>query len=91
MQTEIIRRLNDLNREFYQSFAGSFSKTRGRIQPGVCRIISRLSEEGNWLDLGCGNGNLGKALVKSGRKGNYLGMDGSLNLIQAAEKKNSES
>ena len=88
MRTEIIRRLNDLNREFYQSFARSFSRTRGRIQPGVRRIIKELPVEGNWLDLGCGNGNLAKALVKSSRKGSYLGVDGSRNLIQAAEDKN---
>lgn len=87
MQAETVQMLNDLNREFYQTFASSFSSTRIRIQPGVRRILEGLPKTGGWLDVGCGNGNFALALVRSGRHGSYLGIDGSTALIQLAEKR----
>ncbi len=37
------------------------------------------------LDLGCGNGELARALAKRSHRGSYLGVDFSMPLLQAAE------
>jgi SAM-dependent methyltransferase len=78
-------KLIELNRQFYQTFGGEFSSTRGRLQPGVRRIVENLEGSERILDLGCGNGNLARELVKRGHRGTYLGLDFSLPLLQVAE------
>jgi tRNA (uracil-5-)-methyltransferase TRM9 len=78
-------KLIELNRQFYQTFGGEFSSTRGQLQPGVQRIVEYLEGSERILDLGCGNGNLAHELAKRGHRGSYLGLDFSLPLLQAAE------
>jgi tRNA (uracil-5-)-methyltransferase TRM9 len=85
MQPSIAQRLIDLNRQFYTNFGESFSATRGRIQPGVRRIISSLDGDETILDLGCGNGELARTLARNGHRGAYLGLDFSLPLLADAE------
>ncbi|MFZ2097835.1 MAG: class I SAM-dependent methyltransferase [Anaerolineales bacterium] len=80
-----ISRLLDLNRQFYQTFALPFSSTRLRLQPGVQRILESISPTENLLDLGCGNGELARRLVKNGYKGNYTGLDFSSALLEQAK------
>ena len=63
MDSLVIDKLNQLNRQFYQEFARHFSDTRGRLQPGVRTILDQLPGDINALDLGCGNGSLACALV----------------------------
>ena len=75
----------ELNRQFYQTFGAEFSATRGRLQPGVQRILDDLDGTERILDLGCGNGNLARELAKRGHCGSYLGLDFSLPLLHAAE------
>jgi SAM-dependent methyltransferase len=82
VQPEIIHRLLDINYQFYQNFAGPFSETRRRIQPGVRKILNRLPPEGNIVDLGCGNGELAIQLSRRGQRGAYLGLDFSLALVK---------
>lgn len=84
-------RLLDLNREFYQNFAGAFASTRRRIQPGVRRVLSTLDLEGNWLDLGCGSGALALEWSAEFRRrgcmrGSYLGLDFSAGLLAEARE-----
>lgn len=86
MRDEIIERLLHLNREFYQTFAISFSETRARLQPGVIRILEKLPAEASVLDLGCGNGTLARHLHQIGYKGTYIGLDSSLALISIASE-----
>ncbi len=84
MKTEIATLLVDLNRQFYQSCAESFSKTRQRIQPGVMRIINQSLSKDNRpsiLDLGCGNGELARVLSSMDYPMNYTGMDFSIPLM----------
>ena len=76
-----------LNNQFYQTFAHHFSTTRRRLQPGVQRIINQLPYESNVLDLGCGNGELGRTLAHSGRRGTYVGLDYSSAILDIAVKK----
>ncbi|MBI5841082.1 MAG: class I SAM-dependent methyltransferase [Chloroflexi bacterium] len=79
-----------LNREFYDHFGASFSATRQRLQPGVKRILESLKGDETILDLGCGNGELARALAKRGHRGPYLGLDFSLPLLRDAESQPKE-
>ena len=85
MKPSIVQRLIELNRTFYTDFGDSFSATRGRIQPGVRRIIDSLDGDERILDLGCGNGELARTLARNGHHGAYLGLDFSLPLLSDAE------
>lgn len=87
MKEEIAFRLIDLNRGFYQSFAGAFSETRRRLQPGVVNVLDMLTMEESILDLGCGNGELAAELVRRGYSGNYLGIDFSPKMLEIARGK----
>jgi trans-aconitate methyltransferase len=86
MDERICARLLRLNREFYQTFAQSFSQTRERLQPGVQRILDTLPLQVDLLDLGCGNGELARQLAKRGHRGRYLGLDSSPALLDVARK-----
>lgn len=84
MHKDVSARLIRLNQEFYQTFAEPFSDTRGRIQPGVQRVIAEIPVAASVLDLGCGNGSLSIALAGLGHQGNFTGIDASASLIQIA-------
>jgi tRNA (uracil-5-)-methyltransferase TRM9 len=85
MDGPTISRLLDINRQFYQKFAASFSVTRRRLQPGVTRILSELPPGAHLVDLGCGNGELAATLARHGWPGAYLGVDFSAGLLAEAE------
>jgi SAM-dependent methyltransferase len=91
MKEEIAVRLIDLNRGFYQSFAGAFSDTRGRLQPGVVNLLDTLTMEERILDLGCGNGELAVELERRDFMGVYLGVDFSPEMLEIARSKVSSS
>jgi tRNA (uracil-5-)-methyltransferase TRM9 len=86
MDTETAARLIDLNRRFYQTFALQFSATRQRLQPGVLRVLDQISNQENILDLGCGNGELGKELSRRGHQGFYMGLDASAEFLNIAQE-----
>ncbi len=86
MDPDTTARLLELNKQFYQTFGKEFSSTRERIQPGVRRIVERLQGDESILDLGCGNGALGRELTRHGHSGFYLGLDSSLSLLTEAER-----
>jgi len=85
MDSAIAARLVKLNRDFYDQFGDSFSSTRQRIQPGVRRVLDMLNGDESILDLGCGNGELARALAKRNQRGSYLGLDFSLPLLKDAQ------
>ena len=85
MEPQIAQRLIELNRQFYTDFGKSFSATRGRVQPGVRRVLDSLNGDETILDLGCGNGELARTLARNGHRGAYLGLDFSLPLLTDAE------
>jgi tRNA (uracil-5-)-methyltransferase TRM9 len=84
VKANIAQRLIELNREFYQSHAQSFSATRGRLQPGVQRILEAVPNSASVLDLGCGNGGVAAELRRRGFSGRYVGMDFSAELLRDA-------
>ena len=85
MDFAVVKRLIELNREFYTRFGDSFSATRHRIQPGVRRVMDMLKGDEDILDLGCGNGWFARELAERGHHGTYLGVDFSLPLLRDAE------
>ncbi|MCI0520510.1 MAG: class I SAM-dependent methyltransferase [Chloroflexi bacterium] len=87
MKTDTIETLAALNRQFYQTFALQFSATRARLQPGVRRVLASLPLDAAVLDLGCGNGELARALAERGQRGGYLGLDASAGLLAEAQKR----
>jgi tRNA (uracil-5-)-methyltransferase TRM9 len=84
MNSEIARKIVSLNHQFYQSFASDFSETRGRLQPGVIKVLEECPPVASILDLGCGNGKVALHLAESGYSGVYLGADFSLGLLDWA-------
>ena len=88
MDPEVISKLLEVNRRFYNEFGDAFAATRKRIQPGINRILEMIPADrpSDWLDLGCGSGALGKIWAGQGRTGTYTGMDFSRPLLKEAEK-----
>jgi SAM-dependent methyltransferase len=84
MDEKTVRRLIELNREFYTEFGSSFALTRRRIQPGVRRILNSLPDGQNWIDLGCGSGALAVEWTGKLFSGSYTGLDFSPALLNEA-------
>ncbi len=91
MRQEMITQLLAINHQFYQTFAGEFSATRQRLQPGVMRVVDSLPPNARILDLGCGNGELWRTLAARGHRGGYVGLDFSAELLETARIGNRES
>jgi tRNA (uracil-5-)-methyltransferase TRM9 len=87
LENLIIKKLIDLNYQFYQTFSASFSRTRFSVQPGVKKIIADYileptsTEKTSILDIGCGNGELARFLGTTNYEGKYLGIDSSPALL----------
>jgi tRNA (uracil-5-)-methyltransferase TRM9 len=84
MNSRTVARLLALNKQFYQTFGREFSSTRHRLQPGVLGVIDSLTGDESILDLGCGNGELARELMRRGHRGGYTGMDFSPPLLEVA-------
>lgn len=84
MKSRTVARLLSLNKQFYQTFGYEFSSTRQRLQPGVVQILDRLGGDESILDLGCGNGELARELMRRGHRGPYTGVDFSRPLLEVA-------
>jgi len=84
MDRQTRKALLQLNRQFYDQYADSFSATRGRVQPGVRQLVHRMMDVEGILDVGCGNGTLARALHKAGYDGRYVGVDVSTGLLHEA-------
>lgn len=84
MKDQIVQKLLHINQEFYQRFGEAFAETRRRIQPGVVKMLASFLCDGDWLDLGCGNGAILSHLIQSGLKGSYTGLDFSDALLNEA-------
>ncbi len=86
MRDDVANRLLQINQEFYQTFGLAFAETRRRLQPGVRTILEAISPEAAVLDLGCGSGEVARALAASGFHGRYVGLDWSRSLLDQARR-----
>jgi tRNA (uracil-5-)-methyltransferase TRM9 len=84
MKSQTAMRLLSLNQQFYQTFGQEFSSTRQRLQPGVLKVLDNLNGNESILDLGCGNGELARELMRRGHQGRYMGVDFSPSLLEIA-------
>ena len=99
MQEQLIKKLGQINDDFYQKIAKSFSETRQEAWEGwreLLPIIRQwLKEQGGedkkWtaIDIGCGNGRLLRFLSQElGDNFDYSGFDGNQNLLELAKEEN---
>jgi tRNA (uracil-5-)-methyltransferase TRM9 len=91
MNEAVIRKLNQINQDFYQSAAQSFSSTRQQPWHGWEQVLEALpasfkQKKLRVLDLGCGNGRFGQFLAEEQLTFEYLGADQSLELLKVAEE-----
>jgi len=86
MERKVQQRLLKINQIFYQRYAGSFSATRGRVQPGVRSLLKAIHQNDAILDVGCGNGSMARALKERDFQGQYLGVDMSAELLAQSKQ-----
>jgi tRNA (uracil-5-)-methyltransferase TRM9 len=85
MREAVIRKILDLNRQFYQQMAEPFARSRAFIQPGFLQLATHLPDLcPALLDVGCGDGRLGRFLLAKERIGQYHGVDFSAPLLKLA-------
>lgn len=80
MRESTVRRLVEINRRLYDERAREFSVSRRRLHPGIERVLESLGSVGSLLDLGCGDGRVGRAFGGA----RYVGVDASVALLGAA-------
>jgi SAM-dependent methyltransferase len=85
MDKTTIERLNQINREFYERTAESFDESRGQPWPGWEFLLPYLRSPLTVLDVGCGNGRLGRFLADHlGTDLTYHGVDNNPTLLDRA-------
>jgi tRNA (uracil-5-)-methyltransferase TRM9 len=94
------RRLNEINRAFYETTASEFHATRGAAWRGWERLLLHVGESSEFrvlsteqgkstalsvLDVGCGNGRFGIFLAEQGKTPlAYHGLDNNAHLLDFA-------
>ncbi len=88
MDAETVNQLVTLNRKFYSQFSADFSDSRSSERFNLEPFRKYLANDICLLDAGCGNGRLAGTLEREGFSLDYIGIDGSAELISFAQKKN---
>lgn len=84
MDAVTIRRLNQLNADFYNVTADSFDLLRRNAWLGWKRLIPYLHSPLSVLDIGCGNGRFALFLIKYVNNLHYHGIDNNPRLLEHA-------
>jgi tRNA (uracil-5-)-methyltransferase TRM9 len=85
MNDATVKRLNQINREFYQITAASFDESRSDPWPGWDVLLPYLKPPLSVLDVGCGNGRFGLFLAeKLESPPHYHGIDNNPALLDRA-------
>lgn len=85
MTPSVAQKLLALNRTFYEQVAAPFAQSRSRPQPGFTSLLDHLPQPcPHLLELGCGEGRLGRFLLERGAIGAYTGVDFSPALLAHA-------
>lgn len=88
MESETVNKLLEINRTFYSEFSGDFSDSRSDARFNLDPFRGYLSNDIKLLDVGCGNGRLAGALENNGFTLDYVGIDGSTELVTFACEQN---
>ena len=88
VDAETVNQLIKLNRKFYSQFSADFSDSRSSERFNIEPFRKFLANDIRLLDAGCGNGRLAGTLERAGFSLDYLGIDGSSELVAFAQKKN---
>jgi tRNA (uracil-5-)-methyltransferase TRM9 len=85
MNDATVKRLNQINRQFYQITAANFDESRGEPWPGWDVLLPYLKTPLSVLDVGCGNGRFGSFLAERlDSPPRYHGVDNSPALLDRA-------
>lgn len=84
---QTVNKLLELNRSFYSEFGDEFSDSRSSERFNIEPFREYLRDGIRLLDAGCGNGRLAKTLQDAGYTLEYVGIDGSAELIAHAQKR----
>jgi tRNA (uracil-5-)-methyltransferase TRM9 len=86
MEDNIKQKLLTLNQSFYDEHAVPFAESRTRPQPGFFTLLDDLPVPCDYLlDVGCGDGRLGRFLLARRAIRWYTGVDFSAELLAAAQ------
>jgi len=80
--------LTELNRRFYDQFAGQFTESRRPAEPGLEIALSQVKPLSRVLDLGCGQGRVRTMLPETCE---YIGVDFSSQMLEQAAKRTATS
>jgi tRNA (uracil-5-)-methyltransferase TRM9 len=91
MDNRTIDRLNQLNKQFYQSVATDFNFSRNYYWQGWQQVLKVIKnnfgdKEIPVLDVGCGNGRFASFLEEGKTNFRYYGLDSSQKLLNLASK-----
>jgi SAM-dependent methyltransferase len=84
MDSATAHKLADLNRAFYDQHGEDFADSRPRLYPGVKRVLAQIEPGASVLEIGCGDGKVGRWLAQRGVR--YLGLDNSPVMIERAKR-----
>lgn len=94
MTLTTVRKLNELNQQFYHTVALAFSESRSQAWEGWLSVLpfiyqNKAKSSLSVLDLGCGNGRFGQFLSQQlpDTKLLYTGTDSSSTLLAIAQQK----
>ncbi len=87
MDAETVKTLLRINRDFYSKFSGEFSGSRSGERLNLDPLHPYLRDNLHLLDVGCGNGRLAEALELWEYKLDYVGIDGSAELVSLARQR----
>src|SRR5258708_36904803 len=85
MDLSTTQRLTALNQQFYAEHAENFADARPRLQAGVQRVLAGVKPATRVLEIGCGDGKVGRALARLG-VATYVGLDSSQAMLERARK-----
>jgi tRNA (uracil-5-)-methyltransferase TRM9 len=86
LEEYVVQELLALNRAFYARFAEAFVESRARPQQGFHRLVEYLPKPcDRLLDVGCGDGRLGRFLIARRAMDAYVGVDFSEEMLAAAD------
>jgi tRNA (uracil-5-)-methyltransferase TRM9 len=87
VDAETVNKLLETNRAFYSQFSDDFSESRSSERFNIEPFREHLRDGIRLLDAGCGNGRFANTLQDAGYMLEYVGIDGSAELIAHAQKR----